>query len=414
MTDINKQKFLTELSRLLTFMYEEDRQMALSMYADAFDQADDEQALIAFLASPTRQAVVIARAYNAKERKLQIHSQSKDEDGYCAEQEGIPDFVQAIADALPFELYYSSCAEDEEPLPAFGEQEDATAEEAENEVCAPEQDYEPEYAEEAETEELCEADEEQAGLSEQDATDRTEEAADENVPEPQPVSEDKDEDAAGGEVVNEFSEALSKAADEAAEEVMPESREDSAADEAEETELPEDSEITDSEDEPSDREAEKDDDVQDESTDNPDGDEETDDNDEDSDDNEDEDEDEDEDEHYPAYVCKTNIPLLILFVILAVPITAALIILLFIPTVICLALAISAIAAGSAILAATFSGFAVFADIMVMLGSALVVLALGLLFLWLFIWFIGGAMVGLVRSVMELGHKWCCKEVPAL
>ena len=79
-TDINRQKFLAELAKLLTFMYEEDRQEALAMYAGMFEDAEDEQALIQALVSPTRQAVVIARAYNDKERKLQVHAQSR-EDG---------------------------------------------------------------------------------------------------------------------------------------------------------------------------------------------------------------------------------------------------------------------------------------------------------------------------------------------
>ena len=57
MTDINKQKFLAELGKLLTFMYEEDRQSALAMYAKLFDNARDEQSLLQFLVSPTRQAV---------------------------------------------------------------------------------------------------------------------------------------------------------------------------------------------------------------------------------------------------------------------------------------------------------------------------------------------------------------------
>ena len=61
MTAINKQRFLAELSKLLTFMYEEDRQTALAMYGRMFDEADDEQALLLELGSPTRQAVIVAR-----------------------------------------------------------------------------------------------------------------------------------------------------------------------------------------------------------------------------------------------------------------------------------------------------------------------------------------------------------------
>ena len=63
------------------------------------------------------------------------------------------------------------------------------------------------------------------------------------------------------------------------------------------------------------------------------------------------------------------------------------------------------------LIAAFGSGFGVLADILVMIGLAVIILALGLLFLWLFIWFIGGPIVGLVRGVMALGGKWCYKEV---
>lgn len=93
---INKQKFLAELGKLLTFMYEEDRQTALAMYSRMFDQAEDEQALLSLLVSPTRQAVVVARAYNAKERRLQVHAQFRDQDGGDYPQDEIPDFVLAI------------------------------------------------------------------------------------------------------------------------------------------------------------------------------------------------------------------------------------------------------------------------------------------------------------------------------
>ena len=61
-----------------------------------------------------------------------------------------------------------------------------------------------------------------------------------------------------------------------------------------------------------------------------------------------------------------------------------------------------------------FGGFAVLADLLVVLGAALILLALGLLFLWLFIWLIGGGIVGLVRGVCALARKWCYKEVPAI
>ena len=46
-------------------------------------------------------------------------------------------------------------------------------------------------------------------------------------------------------------------------------------------------------------------------------------------------------------------------------------------------------------------------------AAALVVLALGLLFLWIFVWFVGGAIAGLINEIIKLGGKWCFKEVSA-
>ena len=79
MISINKQKFLAELGRLLTFMSEEDRQEALTLYAKMFDDVEDEQALLQSLLSPTRQAVIIARAYDANARKLQARAKARRE-----------------------------------------------------------------------------------------------------------------------------------------------------------------------------------------------------------------------------------------------------------------------------------------------------------------------------------------------
>ena len=72
------------------------------------------------------------------------------------------------------------------------------------------------------------------------------------------------------------------------------------------------------------------------------------------------------------------------------------------------------IALGVTLILAAFSGFAVLADVLMLFGASLIALALGLVFLWITIWLIGGVMVSLVRSVIELGRKWCSKEVPAI
>ena len=109
---------------------------------------------------------------------------------------------------------------------------------------------------------------------------------------------------------------------------------------------------------------------------------------------------------------KARVPLLILYILLAIPVTLLGIALLLIPTALSLALAASILSGGIATLMAAFGGFPVLADFLVVLGSAIVLLAIGLLCLWLFIWFIGGAIVGLIRGVFALGRRWCYEEVP--
>ena len=76
-------------------MYDEDRQTALTMYERMFDETADEEGLVQLLVSPTRQAVVLARSYDAKERKLQIESRSQDEN-YLSDPEDVPSFIFLI------------------------------------------------------------------------------------------------------------------------------------------------------------------------------------------------------------------------------------------------------------------------------------------------------------------------------
>ena len=115
----------------------------------------------------------------------------------------------------------------------------------------------------------------------------------------------------------------------------------------------------------------------------------------------------------PKLARKPKVFLLILFVLLAVPITLACVVLLLIPTLLFLVLAAAAIAAGATLLVAAFGGFKILADFLLLFGAAIVLLALGLLFLWIFIWFIGSVIAGLITSVIELGKRWCYKEVAA-
>ncbi len=322
-TGINKQKFLAELGKLLTFMYEEDRQTALAMYGRMFDDAQDEQELIHELVSPTRQAVAVARSYDAKVRKLQVQSQYRDEED---SGDTIPDFVLAIN-----RIYDSAVAPAAPAAPVLENQVSFFDEEPE----APQGENEPFYA----TEEGQEPD----------------------------LSPDGD----WAEVPVQQS-AAETPAEREAELFFAEADEDDAAPTPEE-----EMEAFFEEDEQSD-----------------------------------EYDDEDYEDGETATRRRAKVPLLILYVLLAVPVTLLGIGILLMPTAMSLALAVSIISGGSATLIGAFSGFPVFADLMVVLGSAIVLLALGLLCLWLFVWFIGGAMAGLVRGVIALGRRWCFEEVP--
>lgn len=108
---------------------------------------------------------------------------------------------------------------------------------------------------------------------------------------------------------------------------------------------------------------------------------------------------------------KIIVPLAVLFAIIAIPLTVILVCVLLVPTFASLGVSAGCLYVGAKVTMAAFAGFSMFSDIMVVLGSGVIILALGLLFLWLFIWFIGGAVAGLINAVIRLGGKWCSKEV---
>lgn len=352
---INKQKFLAELGRLLTFMYEEDRQDALSMYSKMFDDAVDEQSLLQFLVSPTRQAVVLARSYDAKERKLQVHTQSREQDYDYDGQ--LPPFVLAISELQQdaaargvFSPVEETLVVDEDQLSLFDtfSQNNTGAEgtsqadyEAPAEPADPAAAPSPDEAVEVENDSVAEfADAVDAFLADFSITDgalvpntaETEEA-------PAPLS--------AGQTL-ELPEKVPQQEGMVLPLVMDILDEDTSA---EMEELP------------------------------------------------------------AATVRKPKVFLLILFCLFAIPITLLGVIILLVPTLLCLCLAVGVVSMGVLVLTAAFGGFTIFADLMVILGLAIVLLAIGLLFTWLFIWFIGGAIVGLIRGVCHLGGKWCYKEV---
>ena len=356
---INKQKFLAELGRLLTFMYEEDRQSALAMYSKMFDDVAEEQLLLQFLVSPTRQAVVLARAYDAKERKLQVHTQSRDDDAsYDNTPEGeLPPFILAISD-LQQEAIAQGIFEPVELLPEVDENQFSLFDEFPQDAPV---EQETVWTEVPDAPDVPDVPQNGIDVQEPDIADG------EDAPVSDSVSEFADAvDAfladfaiADGELVSKSAEAPAPAEAETEDEPVPaESVIPVPADPAPVTEP------------------------------------------------------EDDEEQAPATQRRAKVFLLILYVLCAVPLGILGIAALLVPTLLSLALAIGFVSAGVLVLTVAFGGFAIFADLMVILGLAIVLLALGLLFTWLFIWFIGGAIVGLIRGLCHLGGKWCYKEVP--
>ena len=344
-TVINKQKFLTELGRLLTFMSEEDRLEALTLYEKMFEDTDDEQALLQALLSPTRQAVIIARAYDANARKLQAYASAQRKASAHEEPEATPDFVMAILrvyeEAVPLPV--------EEPVPAPAPIPVPTP------VPVPVAEEEPE---------LPAVDPDQLSLFVDDEQPAEDDAA------AAPASDPMDE-------VDSFIADFSIVDDELAMPVS-ETREIPFAAEADTAPVAEESlllELTVDE--------------------------------------EDETDEEEPEPRSTETVRKPRIALLALFILIATPLTLIVSLILLLPTLLSLLLAAVSIVGGCAGVVAAFSGFPVFADILIVLGCSIIVLALGLLFLWLFIWFVGAVIGGLIRWVLQLGGQWCFKEVAA-
>ena len=109
---------------------------------------------------------------------------------------------------------------------------------------------------------------------------------------------------------------------------------------------------------------------------------------------------------------KASVPLLILYSLIAIPITLLLIVLLLVPAALCLGLAAAGLSAGFAGVVEAFTAFSVFADMLLVFGLALAIAAFGLLLFWCFVWFLVGAIPGLIRGACRLGGKLCYREVP--
>ena len=456
MNTINRQRFLAELSKLLTFMYEEDRQRALSMYERMFDITEDEQGLIQHLMSPTRQAVIIARAYDAKERKLSVSTQVR---GDTDETEGseIPKFVLAINKI--FDDLFPDSAEDalEKDQVSFfdlglAQKEDFTAPKPAVPAGAVLLSDTQKFRLDPQAAEAGDANEAETTAADE-APDADFVPADETVS-VEPDSTDETQDfLAGGATIDELITAWKKdleadmggtaetaadpdaAADvpaaaeelpaqETEEEISSEelpaqeteeeiSSEELPASSAEEAPAPEEAPVEEAaEDAPEDAEVPETDGAESEAaaeTDIP---------------VEDSDEADAVEEAAPvpeaplpagsrksaAAPQEASAPKTILFLLVAIPVALLLLALLLIPTMLFVGVSAGLIILGATLAVSAFSGFSVLADLLLLIGAALVTLALGLLFLWLTVWTIGGGMGGVIRTIGNLHRKLCMKK----
>ena len=108
---------------------------------------------------------------------------------------------------------------------------------------------------------------------------------------------------------------------------------------------------------------------------------------------------------------KAMVGWLVLFVMLAIPIGLAAAVILIVAAVAFLAVAAATVVTGIYAVKAAFSGFAIFADMLLSLSVAVAILALGLLFIWTAIWLLSGAVPDVIKGIIKLGRKWCYKEV---
>ena len=446
---INRRKFLAELGKLLTFMYEEDRQTALGMYEKMFDDAEDEQALLSFLVSPTRQAVVLARVYDAKARKLEVQSQSG-KDSAQVSGGALPVFVSTINDiheeALEEQSYAPVVLKDQ--LSFFAEESVADNPEAsQNEVdtfnsgstetasAAPIVDYSANMPDEAaafmndaatrnnlSTPAVTVPVSSAVPQTVQEASSPTSAptvapqvqpaAVEAPVPIQQPAAElstsiqqpavPADNPVQYVQPVWATQPAVTPAATNSTVDTFLDKLEINDEISTAETNAPVSPQpVTVAPVQPVTEQVRKDDTIQSieqldiSSVDTADsiltklpGSELSD----------------------THTVRKPRIFLLILYILLAVPITALGILILLIPALLFFALAGIVVVCGFSALGSAFGSFSVFADILVVLGVSLVLIALGVLFFWIFVWFLGGAIVSLINGAIKLGGRICYKE----
>lgn len=373
---INRQQFMSELSKLLTFMFKEDRSEIIQQYNEMLDNAEDEQAMLESFGSPTRLAVAISRSYQRDERKLSVHADSKD--GGSGE-------AVKVKPVIPTQGKKSSAPIVKPNEPAADAYVDII-EEIRREKAAEEGiEYKPIFfKEEPKPEPVAEPEVEEPA---EEAAEETEQPADKVDEAPAEEAGTADEENAENDSEASDSEAQAEDADAEAAEVTEGEAEDAPqvqADEGGEAEAAADAEA-----EPEPEAAEPADEtahvlatVFNETP-----------------------------EAAPEKVKKTNVFALILYIIVSIPVGLVLLLVMLGLELGVLGCGLLGLRVGFSLLSFTFSGMSVLADVLICFGVNIAVLALGVLVTWFAVWLIIVSVPWLIRGIKNLGRKLCVKEV---
>lgn len=376
MTLINRQQFMSELSKLLTFMFKEDRSEIIQQYNEMLDNAEDEQAMLESFGSPTRLAVAISRSYQRDERKLSVHADSKD--GGSGENVKVKPVIptQGKKSSAPIVKPDEPAADAYVDIIEEIRREKAAEEGIEYKPIFFKEDPKPEPAAEPEVEEQTE---EAAEETAQPADEASENAAEEAAT--------ADEENAENDIEASNSEAQAEDADaEAAETAeQPAGEAEDApqvqADEGGEAEAAAEAEAAEAA-EPVDETAHVLATVFNEAP-----------------------------ETAPEKVRKTNVFALILYIIVSIPVGLVLLLVMLGLELGVLGCGLLGLRVGFGLLSFTFSGMSVLADVLICFGVNIAVLALGVLVTWFAVWLIIVSVPWLIRGIKNLGRKLCVKEV---
>ena len=392
MTLINRQQFMSELSKLLTFMFKEDRSEIIQQYNEMLDNAEDEQAMLESFGSPTRLAVAISRSYQRDERKLSVHADSKD--GGSGEAVKVKPVIptQGVKSSAPIVKPSEPAADAYVDIIEEIRREKAAEEGIEYKPIFFKEDPKPEPAAEPEVEESAE---EAAEETAQPVDEASENAAEEAAT--------ADEENAENDIEASDSEAQAEDADADTAEVTEGEAEDADADTAEVTE-------GEAEDAPQAQEAQADEGeaeaeaaaeaAKPEAA-----------------------EPADETAHVlatvfnetpetaPEKVRKTNVFALILYIIVSIPVGLVLLLVMLGLELGVLGCGLLGLRVGFGLLSFTFSGMSVLADVLICFGVNIAALALGVLVTWFAVWLIIVSVPWLIRGIKNLGRKLCVKEV---